>query len=128
MPCQSAGADGYPVWKRFQIVRGDTFAFSTRVCFSGVPEMLDDSGRVTLALTSDKGAQNLYRFTSEDQDENGYVSISLLPEETAALSVGRYNFEVEFYFSDELVVTALVGVIDVLEDTITEEVRNNGGN
>lgn len=85
--------------------------------------MLDENGEVCFAIKAPNEAITLFRFGVDDQDENGFVIISLYPSNTEILVPGEYSYEIEFRFSDENVVTALVGKIEVRADMITPEVR-----
>lgn len=118
------GADT-PRVENFVFVRGDTWAWNTRVLFDGEPAMMDEDSRVTLYLKRDGYAfRKVYR--SDAQDEDGYVNVFLLPSETETLEPTKYKYELEFYLSEEKNKTALCGEITVLADMITPDVRGNG--
>ena len=103
--------------RAYTTIRGDTFATSVRTRFDGVPEMLGEQGVVRLKIWNEDNTAIQKSFFAEDQSEDGYVNIVLTPAETEELN-GLYEYEVEFRFSSELVVTALRGTLNVKTDHI----------
>ena len=115
----------YPVWERLSVMRGDTFAHAVRVCFGGQAGMLGEGGKVYWALRSDRGTELIKTYSAAEQDENGFVTLALLPSETARLTPGLYGHEAEFRFSETAVITAVEGMLEVSGDIITKEVRKD---
>ena len=118
----------YPVHYNFSLKRGDLLAWSLKLTFNGAAGLLNANGRVFLALRdNDKNIALKKELDFKSQDETGEVAITLLPSETRDLSPAVYEYEIEFYFAENVVFTAQFGEIEIYEDIITEEVRTEEG-
>lgn len=124
--CSINSADNnYPVWRALSLTRGDSFEMTVRVLSEGVPVTLGAEGRVYWQFRKTDGSDLLRKvFTGTSQDGEGYVTLSLLPGDTAEISPGCYEYEIEFCVSpDELVITAVRGVAEICGDIITPDER-----
>ena len=123
--CSSCAADSdYPVWKALSLTRGDSFEMTVRVKSDGIPVTLGADGRAYWQFSKPDGSCLLRKvFTGTSQDGEGYVTLSLLPAETADIAPGCYEYEIEFCVSEELVITAVRGVAEIRGDIITPDER-----
>lgn len=122
-PANDFGA-ALPLFRTFELCRGDTWALTVRVTHDGVPFIMNENSRVTFAMKHGSGPVFSKTFTASAQDgDTGDTLISLSPAESELLEPGAYVYEIEFMFSPDNVVTVLHGQLTVHEDLITAELR-----
>lgn len=123
--CTNAGAESYPLRRRLSVTRGDVLSLSFYISFGGSPGIMTEDSEAFFAVSSGDEVILLKRFNRSAQDGDGYIVLSLLPRDTEELEPGCYDYEAEFRFSPDCVVTAMKGTLEVSGDMITREVRRS---
>lgn len=109
-----------------RMVRGDTCSRSLIIKCGGEVLYLTDSdtgrffvfdrsGRVVISKT----------LTTDDQNEDGAIVLTLEPSDTEQLEGGDYGLEMELMLSDGTVITPMRGILRLHTDLITPEVRDS---
>ena len=105
--------------RNLELVRGDTFGMNVRLRLDGTPAVVTENSCVTFAIY-DRGFSPvlLQTFGGEDQDEEGYIRIALLPSQTATLKKTQYTYELEWQINPESIYTLMKGNISIISDKI----------
>lgn len=121
-------AGSYPVRRGLRITRGDVLSLSFYISFGGQPGIMTEDSEAFFAVRSGPDILLLKRFNRTAQNENGYIVLTLLPRDTEEIEPGCYEYEAEFRFSPDNVITAMKGTLEITENMITREVRQSVDN
>ena len=106
--------------------RGDTVQF--KVTFSLEADtiyQLNDGDVLRFGIFKSRTPVLVVPFPKEAQAADGTITISFTPEQTQQLAPGEYTYEAELVKDSGETYTAGGGTLEVKEDYITPEVRND---
>lgn len=112
----------YPLNTNLEFVSGDSYHFNVRVMQNNEPIIMNDNSIAIIQIKTMDSIILTKTFDKTQQNNDGYVLFSLLPDDTKKLHNGSlYIYEIKFIFTPIKIITAMQGKC-IIGDNIIKDV------